>query len=161
MKNLLLVAFLTLSFNAFSYITIIRDEEIAGSKGWMRVVENFSTDGPGNCIFELTCSEPGNMTCSFTVLNPDNTPGCLKIVVNTDSSGSGNAYNDVCSLVDSQISLGNVSGIIQPGNISVVNNGINESAVIAFTVTLNTVSNKRYSEIKVYSLTEAQNLGII
>ncbi|MCC6817494.1 MAG: hypothetical protein IT245_01200 [Bacteroidia bacterium] len=161
MKKIVLLALLSISINAFSYITIIQNTEQVGSGGWLRVTENFSTDGPGNCIFELNCTDPGRMNCSFTVLDPNNTPGCVTLLVNNGGTGSGNAFNDVCDLVNIQIASGNVSGTIQPGNIAVIHNGTNESAVITYVTSINTSTNTRQTEIKVYAYSEAQSLGII
>ena len=159
MKRLLLLACLCISLDAFPYITIILDRDQVGTSGWAHVTENFSTDGPGNCIFELICSDPGNMTCAFTVLKPDNTPGCVSIVVRNGSGGTGSAYNDVCKLVDEQVASGKVSGIIVPPDISVVQDGTAEPAVITYSESVTTGNTKRI--ITVYAYSEAHALGLI
>jgi hypothetical protein len=153
-KTILLSLLLMLTLRGFSYITIIANSSDRGTTGFARVTENFMTDGPGNCIFELICSDPGRMLCEFLELDPDNTTGCLEIIVT--SGGTGNALNDVLTLVNTQ---GATTGTLVPSNMSVTSNGLTEPAVVTYTKTVSMAENT--STIKVYGYTEAHNLGII
>ncbi len=160
MKKSIIIAFLFFSINAFSYITIRQNEEQVGSTGWLRVTENFKTDGPGNCIFELICTEPGKMTCAFIELDPNNTTGCVQLVYN-GSNSTGNTLNDVCKLVNDQIALGTNAGTIVSPTITVLQSGITEQSVITYSREVSAITGEKATTIKVYSYSEAHGLGII
>ncbi len=115
---------------------------------------------PSNCMFKLNCTGNAQTQCKWTALDPFNTPGCAWLVfTGNGGSGIGTMNEYIFNLVMNQVALGNSSGNIIPSGIEINNGVTSEPIFIHYNNNIDS-DDIETTDIKIYSLSEAQQLGL-
>ena len=159
---LLLILLISFVIDSYSWIAIsVQRKAGKGKDGYAFVFENFMRDptNSANCMFKLNCTGNAETQCQWTNLDPLNTPGCVWLVFTGNGSGGVGTMNEyIFNLVLNQVAVGNNSGNIVPSGIQ-VNNGITSESIFMH-YDVNIASGIETIDIKIYSLSEAQLLGL-
>ena len=150
-----MVVCLFASVDSYGWIQIDVTKSGGGIFGYNYVNETFVQTG-GNCKYDLQCSGKGWTGCKWDVIDPENPPGTCQTIIVTGGN-NGNGLDIAMEHVEAEFESGNSSGTVVLGNVEIENlSGTYESAVVVWSGT----SSDDYT-FKMYSYSEAQNLGLV